>query len=134
MDKKIVAVLNDNLPIGIAFNTLAHMSLSLGIHNQEMIGTQLLMDKDNNKYLGMSKYPIIILKTDGKRIQKISKLAKKEGKLIVIDFLKEMYTKYTDEDMKKAIKKIDEFEHYGVLLYGEKNRIDNYTLSFKLWK
>ncbi|MFH2022802.1 MAG: DUF2000 domain-containing protein [Candidatus Micrarchaeota archaeon] len=134
MDKRISVILNEKLPVGIAFNSLAHMCLSLGMQKQEMLGTQILTDIAGKKYGGMSKYPIIILKGSNEAIKNISVSAKQDNNLIVIDFLKEMYDEYTDEEMKKAIEKSVDFEYYGTLLYGPTKMVNSHTKALQLWR
>jgi len=136
LDKKIVAVLDQNLSVGLAFNTLAHLAVSLGKHGKKHMGKGSVLDASGISHIGFSKYPFIILKADAIKIKEIVDSAKNDRHLFLIDFPEQAYLEYTDEEFVKAISEVQDkdIKYYGVLLFGLNNDIDKYTAKLPLWK
>ncbi len=136
LEKKSVAVLDEALPVGIAFNTLAHLALSIGKNATNIMGAKQIADASGITHQGLSKYPFIILKSNSSRIREITNEAKKNNKLLVVDFLEQSYTKYTDEELQQAISKTGEedLKYYGVALFGSVEEINKLTKNLPLWK
>jgi len=136
LDKKFVAVLDKNLSIGIAFNTLAHLALIAGRNSENYLGKEKITDASNITHLGFSKYPFIILKSDSQKIKNIVNSAKNDDKVLIIDFPEQAYTEYTDEELVEALSKTknENLKYYGLALFGNKENIDKYTKNLELWK
>lgn len=77
MGKKFVAVLDESLPIGVAFNVLAHLALSIGRNAQGYMGKEKIVDASGVTHQGFSKYPFIILKASSPKIKEMIQNAKK---------------------------------------------------------
>jgi hypothetical protein len=135
LGKKTVAVLDENLSLGIAFNTLAHLALSIGKNASGIMGKEILKDASGIAHKGLSNYPFIILKTEPEKIRQIVNEAKKTD-LLVVDFPEQAYTKYTDKEMQAAIAKTKEenIKYYGVAIFGPTEEIDELTKNLPLWK
>lgn len=136
LGKKSVAVLDEKLSTGVAFNTLAHMALSLGKNSDGLIAKVEIRDASGTTHKGLSEYPFIILKADSGRIRKIVSGAKKNDRLTVVDFPKQAYTEYADEDFQKAVSKAKEenLVYYGMALFGPVEEINRLTKDLPLWK
>lgn len=136
LEKKSVAVIDEVLPIGIAFNTLAHLALAIGKNAKNIIGKKTITDATGTIHKGLSTYPFIILKANSAKIKKIVNEAKGNTELLVIDFPEQAYTKYTDEGFQEAVSKIKEekIQYYGVALFGSVVEIDKLTKDLQLWK
>lgn len=136
LEKKTVAVLDETLPIGMAFNTLAHLALSIGNNATNIMGKEQLTDASKVNHPGLSKYPFIILKASCARIREISNKAKENSELLVVDFPEQAYTEYTDEELQQAMSKTKEenLKYYGTALFGPTEKIDLLTKNLPLWK
>ena len=124
------------MSVGIAFNTLAHLSLSIGKNVNDIVGKELLTDASGVTHMGLSKYPFIILKANSQKIRDITNEAKENSKLLVVDFPEYAYTTYTDEELQEAMSKTKEetLKYYGVALFGSVEEVDKLTKQLPLWK
>lgn len=136
LEEKFVVVLDETLSLGVAFNALAHLALSIGNHATNILGKEKIIDASGVIHQGLSKYPFIILKASSSRIREIVRIAKKNDALLIIDFPEQAYTEYTDEELVEALSKIREenLKYYGVALFGKVKEIDKLTKDLKLWK
>ncbi|MBN2066911.1 MAG: DUF2000 domain-containing protein [Candidatus Diapherotrites archaeon] len=136
LGEKTVAVLDENLSSGIAFNTLAHLALSIGKNAVDVMGKEELTDASGTTHKGLSKYPFIILKAESEKIRQIVNEAKGNAGLLVVDFPEQGYTEYTDEELQAAIAKTKEenIKYYGTAIFGPTKEIDELTKELALWK
>ncbi len=134
-EKKIVAVLNEELSSGQALNALGHMAVSAGRYAGDIMGKEKMTDADSNIHTGISRYPFIVLKASKERIKKIVKVGKERG-LFVVDYPQEMFDTGTDDDLEVAISKAKEPEiiYHGVILVGSTKEISKLTGDLKLWR
>ena len=135
-EKKIVAILDTELPIGLAMNALGHMSFAMGnTSNEEWMGKEWFDDADGIKHHGISKYPFIVLKADKKRIKEIVNKAKNSA-LSVVDYPQEMFDTGKDQDLVKAINnaKSGELVYRAVTLSGVSKNVDKLTEDLELFK
>lgn len=135
-DKKIVAVLASNLEIGIAFNVIGHLSISIGANiDKELMGKSPIVDKSGINHLGISKYPFIITKVKQSKIKRVIDEARENGNILIADYPKEMLTTGHDNELVEAISNIEEknIEYLGVILCGSSEDINVITGKFQLW-
>lgn len=134
-EKKIVAILNEELSFGQAFNALGHMAVSVGRYGEDIMGKDKIIDSDENIHTGIPRYPFIILKASKERIKQIIKAAKEKG-LFVVDYTQEMFDTETDEELVVALSEAKEPEivYHGVILVGSTIEISKLTGDLKLWK
>ena len=136
LEKKTVAVLDENLSLGIAFNTLAHLAISIGKNATGIMGKGELKDASGVIHRGLSKYPIIILKANSDKIRQIVNEAKENTELLVVGFPEQAQTEYTDEELHATIAKTKEenIKYYGVAMFGQVEEINKLTKKLSLWK
>lgn len=136
LEKKTVAVIDESISLGIAFNTLAHLALSIGKNATNIMGKKELEDTSGIIHKGLSKYPFIILKANSEKIRQIVNEAKENTELLVVDFPEQAYTEYTDEELQEAIAKTKEedIKYYGVAMFGPVKEINKLTKGLSLWK
>lgn len=135
-EKKFVIALNSKLEIGIAFNVIAHLSLSCGYYANEHMGRAVLVDASNTQHIGISKYPIIITKVKPAKLKEYLHKAKEHEQLLVIDYPVNMYYTGHDDELAQSILQTseDEMDYYGFIVFGNKNDVDIITGKFSLWK
>lgn len=135
-DKKIVAILASNLEIGIAFNIIGHLSISIGANiDKGLMGKTPILDKRGIHHLGISKYPFITTKIKQSKIRSVIGEARENGNILIADYPKVMLTTGHDNELVEAISNIDEanIEYLGVILCGSSEDINAITGRFQLW-
>ncbi len=134
-DRKIVALLAENLETWQAMNALGHMAAALGSNKDaELMGRSVLVDKSNNSHLGIPRFGFIIKKADSLSIAETLKASNSQS-IIKVDFPREMLDTSHDDELVESIKlkSSDEFEYLGAIFYGPTSEIDALTKRFKLW-
>ena len=82
LSHKLVALLNKDVPTGVAMNALAHMSIGLGAQvGKDDLLLDNYQDKDGNIYPNISKIPFIILRGKSSEIRKTFSLWRDEPKV-----------------------------------------------------
>lgn len=134
---KFVAVLNKKVDIGKVLNVLAHLSISIVADAtpeqiQEM-GIVNYTDRDENIHKA-SKNSFVILKADnGNQIRTVRNAAKEKGVLFV-DFANTMQEGTFLEQLEKTKQTPEaELDYYGIVLFGEIDKVSELTRKFSLW-
>lgn len=133
---RTVAILDEELPTGLAMNALGHSAVAVGFRTDpSWMGQTEIVDLDNNKHMGISKYPFIILKGTKDQIKEISSKSKSLG-IYTQDFTQDMIDTSTDEELVESLskKKESEIVYRGVILMGETSKIKEITKHLSLYK
>lgn len=133
--KKLVAVMNEKIDIGIAMNSLAHMSLGLGAEvGKESLRLTNYVDADGGNHSNISEMPFMILKANSNKIRALRSIAM-EKEIKFADFTDTMTVgTYLEQiDRTKKTKEVD-LIYYGIVLFGDWNTISELTRKFSLWK
>jgi hypothetical protein len=137
MEKKIAIVLIDGLLNWQAMNAACHLCLSIGHYSENQImGKHPVLDKTGVAHMGISKYPIVVLKAKNQEsIQKLLHEVRQNSGLIFADFPREMLETYTDEQMVGAIAQLpeSEIEYLGVAILGPADDLKRLTSKINLW-
>ena len=134
-DKKLVAVLNKTIEPGKIMNALAHMTVSLGAK----VGASALAlvdyyDKEQNCYPKISKMPFIVLRATSNKIKHLNHQANEQG-ITHSTFTHAMTVGSWDEQLAASRKHTrDELIFYGIVMYGDIEKINEMTRKFSLWK
>ncbi len=133
ISNKICIVLSENLPTGVALNTIAHLMASFGCYMKNIIG-QEVRDKSGNLHKGIPVYPNVVLKAKEKQIKEILEIAKKE-EIFYIDYPEEGYTTYTDAEFVGKVSQHtkDTIKYIAIALFGDKEKINELTKKLSLW-
>jgi hypothetical protein len=134
--KKLVAVLNKNVEIGRVVNALAHLSVGLGgsLPNKEELRLQDYTDADGGKHPSISDIPFIILRGKSGKIRNLRKAAIEKG-LYFNDFTNTMiHETYVEQHIKTKETKEEDFEYFGICLFGDWETVTELTKKFSLWK
>lgn len=135
--KKVVAVLASNLDIGVAFNVVGHLAISIGAYTErEIMGRSKLFDASGISHVGISKYPFIITKVKPGRLKKLIYDARKQKEIFIVDYPQQMLDTSHDDELAEALSLIEEenLNYLGVILYGDTEAIDKLTRNFTLWR
>lgn len=135
--EKCVIVIDADLPQGIIANTAAILGAALARKFPQLNGGDV-MDANAHAHLGITQYPIPILKSNEDRLCKLRlELYKHEYEdCIVVDFTNcaqqsRTYLEYT-EDIKKI--NSDSLTYLGIAMYGDASKVKRLTGSLPLLK
>ena len=135
-DKKIVAVLNKNIEPGKLMNALGHISIGLGasVKKKNELRLANYRDADGGDHDYISEMPFIVLKANSNKIRSVRNFAIENG-IEHVDFNDAM----TDDTFKEQIErssqtKEEDLEYYGIVLFGDWQKVTEITKKFSLWK
>jgi hypothetical protein len=119
---KLVAVLNKSIETGKLMNALAHMCIGLG----SAIGT------DDGSHPFISEIPFIILTENSNKIRKLRHEAI-ANQIQFNDFTDTMTVgTYQDQIARTAQVKDENLVYYGIVLFGDWDKVTELTRKFSL--
>ena len=135
-EKKIVAVVKADLEIGVAFNVVGHLAISISHHASNHMGRPVLKDASGVKHLGISKYPFIITKAKGTKIRAAIEAARGDDSILVADYPQQMLDTGHDDELAQSLLEIPESElqYLGAIFFGETEVLKPITSKFSLYK
>lgn len=135
---KFVAILNKKVEVGKILNVLGHMTVSLvaqaSDEEKEHMGLVDYMDKDGNSHKA-SKNSFVILQADnGNQIRTARNLAI-EKRIKFVDFTNTMQEGTFLEQIDRTSQTSEiELDYYGLLIFGEIEKVNEITRKFSLWR
>ncbi|MBI9048139.1 MAG: DUF2000 domain-containing protein [Anaerolineaceae bacterium] len=134
-ETKCVIVADENLPAGLLANTTAILGISLGRSVPECVGEDV-HDASGKVHTGIITVPVPILKGNSTKIRDLrEKLFSDDfAELTVVDFsdVAQSCTVYSDY-IEKAGNTIEEEHTYlGVVIYGDKKKVNKLTGNLPL--
>ncbi|AET67895.1 hypothetical protein Desor_2300 [Desulfosporosinus orientis DSM 765] len=127
---KCVMIIDSELPIGVIANTSAILGVTLGKHIPEQIGVDVV-DATDKTHLGIITIPIAMLKGNKDILRDLRErlYAPEFSDLVVVDFsdVAQCCNVYSEYIAKAAC--VPEIEHtyLGVVIYGEKKKVNKLT-------
>jgi hypothetical protein len=132
---KLVAVMNKRVDPGVVMNALAHLCIGLGATiGQEALRLTDYVDGDGGSHPHISKMPFVILEANSNKIGALRRQAAENG-LLFVDFTNTMTTGSYVEQI-ELTKQTPEAEliYYGIVIFGEWQKVSELTRKFSLWK
>ena len=132
---KLVAVMNEKIEHGVIMNALAHMCIGFGPDiGKESLRLSNYVDADGGIHSNISEMPFMILKANSNKIKAL-RLAAIEAGIRCADFTDAMTigTYLEQIDRMKQTKEAD-LIYYGVVLFGDWDKVSELTRKFSLWK
>lgn len=135
---KFVAVINEKIETGRALNAIAHMGLGLvSIADEETKEKMSFIDfpdKDDEAHKSISGLSLIVLKGRNGEIKKVRNQFKEEN-IMFVDFIETMTGDTYAEQLVKT-KELGQEEHnyFGILAFGEIDKINPITKKLSLWR
>ena len=132
---KLVAVLNKKIEPGKLMNALAHMCIGLG----SAIGKDPLrltdyQDADGGSHPHISEIPFIILSENSNKIRKLRQEAITHN-IIFNDFTDTMTVGTYQEQIERTKQvKEEDLIYFGIVLFGDWDKVTELTRKFSLWK
>lgn len=136
-EKKIVAVLAQDLESGVALNVLGHLAVSLGAYGDKtLMGRPYLTDHSGVSHRGIARYPFVITKEKRHRLRGILEKARQIPTLFVGDYPVAMLSTGHDDDLAHtlALQPEDDIEYLGLLLFGPTVAVSQLTGKLSLWR
>jgi len=132
---KLVAVMNGKIDHGVIMNALAHMCIGFGSHiGEEPLRLTDYRDADGNSHPHISEMPFIILKANSNKIRAL-KQAAVEARIQHVDFTDTMTTGGFEAQLERTKQtKEEELIYYGIVLFGDWDKVSELTKKFSLWK
>lgn len=135
---KFVAVINEKIEPGRALNAIAHMGLGLvNIANDEIKEKMSFIDfpdKNNDIHKSISGLSLIVLKGRNGEIKKVRNQFAEQD-ILFVDFLETMTgDTYAEQLVKTKELTTDEHNYFGLLAFGEIDKINPITKKLSLYK
>lgn len=132
---KLVAVMNEKIEPGVIMNALAHMCIGFGAEiGKDPLHLTNYVDADEGQHPHISEMPFMILKTNSNKIRNLRQAALEAG-IKFVDFTHTMTVgTYVEQiERTKQTKEVD-LIYYGIVLFGEWEKVSELTRKFSLWK
>ncbi len=135
---KFVAIINEKIESGKALNAIAHMGLGLvNIANDEIKENMSFIDfpdKNDNIHKSISGLSLIVLKGRNGEIKKVRNQFAEQN-ILFVDFLETMTgDTYAEQLVKTKELTTDEHNYFGLLAFGEIDKINPITKKLSLYK
>lgn len=132
---KLVAVMNEKIEPGILMNALAHMCIGFGAEiGRAPLRLTNYTDADGGSHPGISEMPFMILKANGNKIRALRQVAREAG-IQYADFTDTMRIgTYSEQIERTKQTREEELVYYGVVLFGDWQKVSELTRKFSLWK
>lgn len=133
--KKFFVILNKKIEPGKLMNALAHMALSISAFVPEAKNLLEYVDADGDFHGNISHHAVIVLRADNSNKLRTTKKAAQEADIEYADFTSSMTVGASaDQVQATAEGKDEELEYFGLMLFGEVEKIQPITKKFSLWK
>lgn len=132
---KLVAVMNEKIELGVIMNALAHMCIGFGSDiGKEPLRLTNYLDADGGSHPNVSEMPFMILKANSNKLRTL-RLAALEAGIRCVDFTDTMTIgTYIEQIERTKQTKEADLIYYGVVLFGEWEKVSELTRKFSLWK
>lgn len=127
--------MNEKIEPGVIMNALAHMCIGFGSDiGKESLRLTNYIDADGGSHPNISEMPFMILKANSNKIRALRLAAYQVG-IRCIDFTDTMTIgKYIEQIEKTKQTKEPDLIYYGVVLFGDWEKVSELTRKFSLWK
>ena len=131
-NKKVVIVIDANLPLGLIANTAAVLALTLGKRVEHILGPDVY-DASGLLHVGITTVPIPILKGTAEKLRSLRESAIDE-RLLVVDFSDAAQTTTTYEAYTEKISTAitNDLLYLGIAIYGDSKLVNKLTGSMPL--
>lgn len=132
---KLVAVMNEKIEPGVIMNALAHMCIGFGAEiGKEPLRLTNYIDADGGSHPNISEMPFMILKANSNKIKGLRHSATEAG-IRFTDFTSTMTIGSYEEQIERTKQtKESDLIYYGIVLFGDWEKVSELTRKFSLWK
>jgi len=135
-NRKIVIVVNRDLPSWQAMNTVAHISAYIGHKIHEHFDTgENFVTRDAANHPRNSQYAIVIASANLGQMSNLMAKVRASG-LLYHGFIREMIETTVDEEVQQMLGQEDDadVEYLGIGIFGLIEEVDKLTKNYSLWK
>ncbi len=134
-ENKLVAVMNEKMEPGVVMNALAHMCIGFGADiGKEPLRLTNYIDADGGSHPNISEMPFMILKANSNKLRAL-RLAALQNGIRCVTFTDTMTSgTYVEQLEKTKQTKEADLIYYGVVLFGNWDKVSESTRKFSLWK
>jgi hypothetical protein len=134
-ENKLVAVLNKSIPVGNLMNALAHLCIGFGAKiGVEPLRLTNYKDGDGGDHPYISEIPFMVLEANSNKIRALRQAAIEQG-IEFSDFTHTMTVGGYEEQIKRSAETPEsELIYYGIVLFGNWEKVSALTKKFSLWK
>ena len=136
-EKKLVAVMNEKIEVGVAMNALAHMTVGLGasVEKKEELRLTNYADADCNSHANISEIPFMVLKARNSNQLRQLRQDLIENNIEFVNFINTMTVgTYEDQIKLSAQTNEEDLEYYGIAMFGDWKKVSELTRKFSLWR
>lgn len=132
---KLVAVMNEKIEPGVIMNALAHMCIGFGSDiGKEPLRLTNYIDAEGGSHPNISEMPFMILKANSNKIRAL-RLAARQAEIQCVDFTDTMTVGTYTEQIERTKQTADaDLVYYGIVLFGNWDKVSELTRKFSLWK
>jgi hypothetical protein len=132
---KLVAIMNEKIEPGIVMNALAHMCIGFGsVIGEASLRLTNYLDADGGSHPYISEMPFMILKANSNKIKGLREAAQTQ-EIRFVDFTQTMTVGTFEEQLERTRQtKAEELIYYGIVLFGDWDKVSDLTRKFSLWK
>jgi hypothetical protein len=132
---KVVIVIDGELPVGLAMNTVAALALTVGRTIDGILGEDV-NDADGFAHPGITKVPVPILKSDARQLSDIVIKAAELTAVFVVDFTKtaQMSRTYDEYGGKMSSIGTADLQYIGIAISGSKRDVNKIAGSLPLYR
>jgi len=133
--EKCAIVVDETLPAGLAMNTVAAVSLSVGRFVDDIIG-DTVKDGDGRPHTGITSIPLPVLKGSAAEIRDIVLKTADLTDVFVVDFttVAQSSRSYDEYTLRTAEAATAELPYIGVAVCGSKSAVNKLTGSLALYR
>lgn len=135
-ERKLVLLIADKLPAGVALNVAGHLSVSIGRRlGDDAMGRPTLLDRSGVAHAGICKYPVIVKSANRSQIRRAVTQARALADVLLADFPQQMLDTGHDDELAAALTAADEeaLEYLGAAFFGASEQVDALSRKFSLW-
>lgn len=127
--------MNEKVEPGVIMNSLAHMCIGFGSEiGKEPLRLTNYVDGDGGNHPFISEMPFMILKANSNKIRGLRQAAIEAG-IKFVDFTSTMTIgTYLEQLERTKQTKEAELIYYGIVLFGDWDKVSELTRKFSLWK
>lgn len=135
--KRFIAILNKKIGVGQLMNALGHMTAGLagGYGKSAEMCFLEYQDKDHGIHPHISHFPFIVLAADNSnQIRTVRQEAIKRN-ISFTDFTSTMTVGTSQEQLGATLSSLElDLEYYGICLFGETDKLKEFTKIFSLFR
>lgn len=127
--------MNEKIESGVIMNALAHMCIGLGsVIGKDPLRLINYIDADEGSHPHVSEMPFMILKANSNKLR-ILRSAARQVDIQCVDFTDTMTVgTYLEQVERTRQTKEADLIYYGVVLFGDWQKLSELTRKFSLWK